>query len=562
MITLLRSRALRAGLALLVAVVCDTPAGANVYVSNVRANDSEERTVLSRPGRTVTLSYILNEAASEGVTIEMVSTNQIAVWKMSVPAGASGTLKGTNTLTWNGLADDGSYPAFGLYRARLTAASAGYPEWTQLTADTNCAVYQCRGLAVNRNAPSLYYGRVFVGNATAGAGAATNFLDRLGIQLRNADGSPATPVAFSTGGYAWSGQGWSPWKMCVGPDDRLYVNDWSFYGKIFSWDQALSSASRQAVRRSDNNPATPPPPPDGPIRGRQGNLSGVLVTSDGGGQYLWTADVVSGGWGIARWPLNPAGVVPTNVFPNIIVRATATHFGITGTDLDDSAFDLDIDAAGNIYAVAEPWDTPVYQDKVFKFPPFAGLELTNALWKIGADTLRVDKRDACAVAVNPAGTLVAVALQTSAKTLLLDAATGATSGAVNTDGHPQKAVAWDNAGNLYTAHDGPSGGYGAWRCWSPPGTNGAVTVSAQTIFLHNYPEFTAAYEQGGLIRIEFESGPQDGVERFTLQTGDRPDGVFADTTATIEVMGAGLFRTALPLPSGQRQYYRIMAKPF
>ncbi|HEY5909594.1 MAG TPA: hypothetical protein VJA21_03210, partial [Verrucomicrobiae bacterium] len=286
-----------------------------------------------------------------------------------------------------------------------------------------------------------------------------------------------------------------------------------------------------------------------------------LVTSEGQTQYLWTADVVSGGWGVARWPINASGIVPTNLWPSIAVRATALHFGIDGSDLDDSAFDLDIDAAGNIYVVAEPWDTPAYQNKVFKFPPFAGLPLTNALWKIGADTLRTDPDDACAVAVSPAGTLVAVALQTSAKTLLLDATTGATIGAVNNDGQPQKTVAWDNAGNLYTAHDGPTGGYGAWRCWSPPGTNYAVTVSAQTVFLHNFPEFTAAYEAAGVIKLEFESGPQDPVDRFTLQIGDRPAGPFTDTAAVIEPISPGLFRTQAPMPA-RPQFYRLKANPF
>jgi len=544
-------------------VLSERAAPAFVYVSNIwvnRVDLSEEQIVLSRPGHVVSVSYVLNEPASGGLLFEIVSTNQQAIWKLSLPAGAPGTLKGTNSLLWNGLAGDGSYPASGYYRVRLTAASQGYADWTQLTADTNCVVYQCHGLTVNRNPESVYYGRIFIANSTAGAGS--NLVDQLGIHLRNADGSPAVPVAFSTGGYAWSGQGWSPWKMCVGPDDRLYVNDWALYGRVFSWDQTLSSASRRAVRRADNNPATPPPPPDGPVRGRQGNLSGVVVSSDGGVEHLWTADVVSGGWGVARWALDSSGMVPTNLWPTIAVRATALHFAITGSDLDDSAFDLDIDAAGNIYVVAEPWDTPVYQNKIFKFPPYAGQPLTNALWKVGADTLRAGANDACAVAANPAGTLVAVALQNSAKTLLLDAATGATVGSVNNDGHPQKAVAWDSAGNLYTAYDGTNGGYGAWRCWSPPGTNQAVTVSPQLIFLHDFPEITQVQQTAGVITIDFECGPEDTVDRFTLQTAAAPNGAFTDIPSVIQAVSPGLFRTQTPATFGGQQCYRVKAKAF
>jgi hypothetical protein len=110
----------------------------------------------------------------------------------------------------------------GIYTISITAASPGYADWTPITDDgnTNFSAIGLTGIDVNRNTNSPYYGRVFVGCAYP------NFT----IMKRNADGSPAEEGGSSSGGLTW-GEGtgvnafFSPWKISVGPNDKVYIDD-------------------------------------------------------------------------------------------------------------------------------------------------------------------------------------------------------------------------------------------------------------------------------------------------------------------------------------------------
>ncbi|MCZ7637702.1 MAG: hypothetical protein M5U12_17680 [Verrucomicrobia bacterium] len=57
------------------------------------------------------------------------------------------------------------------YQVRITTADFGYTAWTQISSDANTTLQfeQPRGMAVNRNANSPYYGRIYVANTRAAA---------------------------------------------------------------------------------------------------------------------------------------------------------------------------------------------------------------------------------------------------------------------------------------------------------------------------------------------------------------------------------------------------------
>ena len=129
----------------------------------------------------------------------------------------------------------------------ITAASAGYDTWTNITDDgTNFYVEVPRGVSVNQNTNSPFYGRVYVASA---------YGDNVGIIKCNADGSPADEGGFSTGGWGWAGDHYSPWKMAVGADDRLYVDDYSGQGVVVSFDPTIETNRWRQVIRMDNYPA-------------------------------------------------------------------------------------------------------------------------------------------------------------------------------------------------------------------------------------------------------------------------------------------------------------------
>src|ERR1022692_3258313 len=109
-------------------------AHANVYATNIKINGSTNSPTVFA-GNSVAISYILNEPAS-GVTVNILSGITV-VRSIPVAAGNQGTLRGANTVTWDGKNSAGNPVAGGDYSCSITARSAGYPVWTKTTSDSN-----------------------------------------------------------------------------------------------------------------------------------------------------------------------------------------------------------------------------------------------------------------------------------------------------------------------------------------------------------------------------------------------------------------------------------------
>lgn len=238
------TRFILTGLHLVFALASAVPAAhGNVYATSIKLNGSLTGTVSASPGSPVTISYILNEPATAGVTVNIWS-NSTVIRTIPIPSGL-GTSPGSNSVIWDGKNQGGVVVAPGTYSVTVTAAATGHTNWTQISddGDTNRYVFAPRGIAVNRNMTSPYYGRVFIANSTAGPGVATNNLgDVQGILMRNADGSPTDDGVFGQAGYGWADDGGnSPIHLKVKEDDRLYFNDWTGRGKIVAADMQLSS---------------------------------------------------------------------------------------------------------------------------------------------------------------------------------------------------------------------------------------------------------------------------------------------------------------------------------
>jgi len=334
-------------------LLCGEQARANVYATNVRINGGITNVTVAS-GSSVAISYLLNEAASAGMTISIVSGTN-AVRTILIPSGA-GTLRGTNTIFWDGK-DDNTNNVSGLFSISITASSQGYFDWTQISDDLNDGnyVWEPSGLAVNPNANSPYYGRVFVANSSPGPHPGDPG-DNVGIQKLNADGSPASEGIFSTGGYSWAGDSFSPWKLEVARDDRVYVNDLTQHGVVISFDQTLSTNSMKAVLRSDNWPNA------------SVKLSGPFLTGAGEKMQIWMADSTAGasGVGIRRWDLGTAGAATTNDLGSTIVQAGA------GSDLSVAPYDVAIDTNFTIYTIQNVTATGDAAYRVLHFPVYAG----------------------------------------------------------------------------------------------------------------------------------------------------------------------------------------------
>src|ERR1043165_3701601 len=445
---------------------------ANVYATNVRLNGGFTDVIVPAPTNVI-ISYTLNEPATLGVSIN-INSGATTVRTIVLTDAAPGTMQGSNYVVWDGLNNSSNSVSAGIYSVNITAASRGFSDWTQTSSEINNLEYEVwspRSIAVNRNTNSPYYGRIFVANASEGFDPLTHPGDRVGIIKLNSDGTYASDGSFSTGGYDWPDNDVSPWKLEVGSDDRLYVNDLT-NRLVFSFDQLVSTNPLVAVLRPDNYPTNTSVYLDGPF-----------LTSITGSMQIWMADHGVGGAGVRRWDITPAGIVASNN-TGITIVASGSAGGV-----DAGPEDIALDSAGYIYAIQDVENQGGAPWVVMRFPAYTNVTETNAEWRIGSSDASMN--GATGIAVDPSSTYVAVAFKGYVEGSIYQ--NGSVKVFYATNGAPVMTfaagdshydVAWDNAGNLYSV----DGFFARWRTYSPPGTNLATTVAIPTVRIAVVPQ--------------------------------------------------------------------------
>jgi hypothetical protein len=566
----LRSNSIVGGLALALALATAAPsARANVFASNVKINGGITNVSVAQ-GTNVIISYLLNEPASLGVTIKILS-GATAVRTLSIAGGSAGTMRGTNTVVWDGKSDSNANAPGGNYSVSITAASSGYAGWTKITDDNNVGnyVYEARGIAVDRNTNSPYYGRIFVGNSDDNSTNGTSpFLgDYLGIQKLNADGSYADEGGFSTGGVAWSGGYFAPWKIRTSDDDYVYVADWTYAGDIYRFDPVISTNSVHVFAA--------------PGDGSMGSWSGFCLAGKGTNTVLWATDadyppLAPPSLGINEFAVQPDGTfAATNGTPVVAVG------GLPGLNL--APYAVALDKAGTIYTVQSVYDQGDPSAWVLRFPAYnpatnGGAPETNADWVAGPGD---DYCGAFGVAVDPTGTYVAAAFWgyqgaqwTSGNIKILNATNGTVITnldlgvsypsrlttnvvpALDPTHHLDTDADWDAVGNLYYLDDWP----GCWRAFSPPGTNQATTFAlpvVQVIGSVQPPYITSIRVSAGKVTIHFTGGSGDPAWAFQLLSAPAAKGAYSTAAGAVITGSGGSFQAVVPA-SGPLQFYRIL----
>src|SRR5438874_11798546 len=115
-------------------------ARANVYATNIKINGVLTGSATAGSGVNTTISYILNEPAGSGVTINIYSGATV-VRTINVAGGGAGALQGLNTAIWNGKDNSNDNVATGNYNVTGNAATPGYSVWTQIVNHTNNKLY-------------------------------------------------------------------------------------------------------------------------------------------------------------------------------------------------------------------------------------------------------------------------------------------------------------------------------------------------------------------------------------------------------------------------------------
>jgi len=519
-------------------------ANANVYATNIKI-DGDITNVVASPGDLITITYILNEPATLGATVQILSGG-ITVTNLFFPPDNEGALRGFNSVAWDGLDGGGQNVAGGMYSVNVTAASSGFTNWTQTTSDTadvNTSVIDGRGIAVDRNLASPYYGRIFVANSSFG--------DSLGILKLNADTSDADEGSFSAdAGHFWSGGDISPWKLAVSADDFVYVDDLANNGDIFRWDPTITTNSFLHVLRQDNQPA-------GSV------LSGPAIVGTGTNAQIWMVNTNNAT--VLKWSVNTNFVCNSNDIGSIVVGNTTAP----------NLFDLDLDGNGNIYTCAYLTVSGNPAARVFRYPAYnpstnAGMPEATADWAVGGGD--DSYAGASGVAVDPTGAYIAVAFEgpaggfsTNGNTKILWATNGAL--AANLDlgvafqgdaNHDDTDCAWDAVGNVYYTDVY----FGRWRAFSPPGTNQASTMALASIQMIGAPPSTKPQISGitvvaGTVNISFTGSTNDPASAFTVMAAPVVNGSYVGASnSVVTQISPGIFQASLPV-NGPAQYYRI-----
>jgi hypothetical protein len=549
----LKSHSIIGGLALALALAIAAPsARANVFASNIKINGGMTNITVA-PGTSVTISYILNEPASAGVAIK-ISSGATTVRTITITNG-TGTVRGTNTVVWDGKADGGANAPGGNYSVSITAASKGYAGWTLTTDDDNPGNYSWEpmGIAVDRNPSSPYYGRVFVGNAedNSSGGTSPYYGDYVGMQKLNADGSYADEGGFSTGGVAWYGYDVAPWKIRVSADDYVYIEDQSTAGDIYRFDGTISSNSMLLGFSATSN-----------------NWTGFQVVGQGTNTVLWAADDL-GTMGISEFLVQTNGTFDANAGTQIVAVG-----GSPGMDV--APYGVAVDRSGVIYTIQNIPDQGSSSPRVFRYPAYDPIINSNtpeltADWELPAAD---DAAGGHGIAVDPTGTYVAAAFRgygppyTLGNIKILKATDGtivtnldlgvAYTNNLTTDytRHQDTAADWDAVGNLYYTDEWP----GCWRAFSPPGTNQATTVALATVQVTGSavaPYIQSIGVSGGTVIIHFTAGSGDTPSMFTLLSSSVAGGTYSSAAGAVITGGGGSFQATVP-KNGPVQFYRIV----
>jgi hypothetical protein len=420
---------------------------------------------------------------------------------------------------------------------------------------------------VDPNQTSPYYGRVFVGNTYIGPNG--NPGDGNGILKLNADGSPAdeSPTNWlTTGGHQWSANNYSPWRMEVSTDDKVYINDFNDQGAIYRWDPVLSTNSQLAVLGSANW-----------ATGVQ--LSGPAIFGAGTNTELWMAD-----WddfaqpgGLLKYTVTTNGTCASNDTGHMVVG-----IGSGTNKLDKSPFDVALDQNHNIYTIqnldsggVDPRDSSSpTSSRVFRFPAYnpatnGGAPELTATWAIGTgdDTYA----GASGIAVDPTGNYVAVAFlglftgssYLHGNTRVFSATNGALIADLDanvSDDHVDTDCAWDAAGNVYYIHSYAAELPGVWRAISPPGANQSTTAAPETFQVTGTiqrPLITSLTVSNATVLITFTAANNDFPSLFSLQNANPITAGFNDVSGVSPTqISPGVFAFAVP-SSGPLQFYRI-----
>jgi hypothetical protein len=581
----LQSGRMAGSLALALALISSaTTARANVYASNIKLSGSLS-SITNTAGTNVNITYILNEPATAGVTVNILQGNTV------VETITGGTNMGLNSVTW-------TPNVTGTCSVSITAKAAGYTTWTQTSLDStnNVAVYP-EGIAVDNNTNSPYYGRVMVGCASPGT--QNGVTQQCGIYKMNADGSPADEGSFGYGGYTTDDNGDVsgnpgqmpvsqynnvPWALRIGEDDRVYMLDYSALGAIIAFDIKVTT-NQIVINEGPSSPGFPNCPnnyasnPD--IADLVIGINNFDVTSTTtSNAAVWLCDFDSpDNWGVWMYHLKNGAADPADTEgTQVVIAGTDSDLsqGSSGGCMVDSNLDIFVSQStsdnNSLLRTMEytNWNRGVLPPEKGGTNYAYGTATNQVHWGVGTNDATFEEVQDTVINNRQHPTMVALPMVAGANDnpgirvlnatngSVVTVTNGATIQALTNLDYPNQytCAAWDNVGNLY----GASSSAYYWRVWSPPGTNQATTLAVATVkvtSLPTPPDITGIALNGTNVTINFTAGASDPASNFILISSATVNGAYtAVNGAIITKVSSGVFQATASV-NGSTQFYRL-----
>jgi len=440
------------------------PIWANVYASGLNKTSG------------MSFNYILNENADNGVQVQVWEVGGGMVYSENLGPQA----KGTRSWTWSGTGGQLGKS----YKVKVVASDDGYSSWTKTSVDNVFNnFYSPRGVAVNRNPDSQYFGRVYVSESIGGLTAAGRTTQD-GLYLLNADLTDAVgqgDIARS-GGVAWSTTN-SPFRVEVGPDNSVYLSDWSdLHSGLWVGDPDFVSASE--LLDSTGRDATG-------MNTTHGSISDFVVEGTGANRKIYTADEdlpssTSGQRGsIWRYDVGTSTFFtgpPSGILYDDLARGNLVFNYYNGLiHANDGTWWYSQDRSGG------STDT---LHSLMQFSADGSTVLWRSVPDMAANSLADPLRRTRGLAYDPVRNYLALATYNAGKVLIFDPVSKTILATITTASNAtNRDVAFDAAGNLYIVDNVNER---LWT-WSPgEGANSFTTESWFTFDIVPEPSSLAA----------------------------------------------------------------------
>lgn len=419
-----------------------------------------------------TVRFILNADATS-VTLNLIKNGQTV---KSVDLGPQA--KGVNTVE---IPDAGV--AEGEYQWSLTAradALTGEPVQFTENGDPLLDIGNARGIAIDKNPASPYFGRIYVTTANNSKSGARQGQGIYVLDAALSDVTNQGNTAYS-GGVTWTGNS-SPSRPFVAPDGKVWISDWSDgHSGVWVMDPANPSANFVEFFGGSRNGDGLAKEGDVQVHG---SIVDLCVTGKGADTKLYTLDedIVTPGvvnyQGAQAFSLPYRYDIGTAAAP--YVKGPDHCYGNFDTKYVNGSATINPDGRGGFW---------VGQNRDANGAQFPSVMHINAArnWDYFCGDGEIFKTSTPmgAVGVSPDGKYLAVAGKTDIRvaeitwdaegkpSLSLKWAIGSTYGA-----RPH-ACDFDVAGNVYVAYNDNNGGVGAWAL--PKENNEYTTTATQPL---------------------------------------------------------------------------------